>query len=138
MRDYAKHYMSDAVSYPALEPYSSLINRTKNSNKTRFLLYSDSMIRRHNQCALLRNQMFAASILASHHMGRLWLFPLAWPFHVLTLWIWPSLETSRALHVQQMAKELEQAYQTGEAEWLQTCLRLMEAPVGKEFIRVQP
>lgn len=90
------------------------------------------------QCVLLRNQLFTASLNASHHMAFLWGFPLLWPIHVASFLTVPIVEQGRANAVIEAAMRLEQAYQTSDEAFLSQCRLLRDSELGQIFIREQP
>lgn len=90
------------------------------------------------ECVLLRNQLFVASLNASHHMAFLWGFPLLWPVHVVSFLSVPLVEQGRARAVWDAAMQLEQAYQTSDDAFLSQCRLLRDTELGQIFIREQP
>jgi hypothetical protein len=92
-----------------------------------------------HHCHYFRNQLVVASEVAQEHLWWVWAFPGYWPLHILTLYILPVDETRTANKVIEAAQKMEMAYQTNDAEFLNTCERLLNEPeLGAIFAQENP
>ena len=91
----------------------------------------------HLRCNLLRQQLFAASVRARRHTIWVLGFPLAWPVHAITLYSWPAIQTTTAVHIRKAAKQLEQAYQDNDQHFLTVCKQHLQTRWGKIFASQQ-
>ncbi|MEM7402840.1 MAG: hypothetical protein AAF310_02300 [Myxococcota bacterium] len=91
----------------------------------------------HRRCNMLRQQLFAAAVRARRHVTWVWGLPLAWPVHAVTLYSWPAVQTATAATVFQAAKQLEQAYQNNDEQFLAVCTQQLQTQWGKLFAAQQ-
>lgn len=133
---YGRVYPDSRDVVAGVEPYSSLLERQKDTAARRQGAVGADVSRALERCEILRGQLVHASRRASGQVGLVWGCPLMWPVDLLSLLFLPIGETQKAQAVWAQAERLERAYQTDTASFLSTCTQVQATDVGRAFSRV--
>ena len=133
---YGQRYQQSTDAIAGVPPLWQLTERQAATAARREAVLGEALVRELESCEHLRGQLAHASRAATTQVACVWGCPLAWPFDLLSLLVWPIGETQKAQAVWAAAERLERAYQTETRAFLAVCAEVKTSEVGRAFSEV--